>query len=100
MTIHVNIGDAETQLSQLVAAALRGEDVVLDREGQPKVKLVPIAEAQAMERAAIAAKRQAAFGALADKYRHLKPEDSVVPPSMTDEELEERFQRKFGAPPA
>ena len=27
MTIHVNIGEAKTRLSQLIAAALRGEDV-------------------------------------------------------------------------
>lgn len=98
MTIHVNIGEAKTRLSELVAAALRGETVVLDKAGKPSVRLVPIAEAQEAERAAVAAKRKAAFGALAAKYAHLRPEDTIVPPSMTDEEVEERFQRKFGAP--
>ncbi len=42
MTIHVNIGEAKTRLSELVAAAVRGEDVVLDRAGQPQVRLVKV----------------------------------------------------------
>lgn len=100
MTIHVNIGEAKTRLSELIAAALRGEEVVLDKAGTPQVKLVPVAEAEQARREEIAAKRKAAFGMLAAKYAHLRPEDTIVPPSMTDEEIEERFQRKFGAPPA
>lgn len=98
MTIHVNIGEAKTRLSKLVAAALRGEEVVLDKAGEPQVKLVPVAEAERARREEIAAKRKAAFGALAAKYAHLRPEELVVPPSMTDDEIEERYQRKFGAP--
>lgn len=98
MTIHVNIGDAKTRLSQLVGAALRGEDVVLDKAGEPKVRLVALPEALALEREASAAKRRAAIGFAREKYQHLPPEAFDVPPSMTDEEVEERFQRKFGAP--
>jgi prevent-host-death family protein len=98
MTIHVNIGEAKTRLSELVAAALRGEEVVLNKAGHPQVRLVPVEEAEDVRRAAITAKRKAAFGFLAEKYAHLRPEDTIVPPSMTDEEVEERFQRKFGAP--
>jgi prevent-host-death family protein len=100
MTIHVNIGQAKTRLSELVAAAMRGEEVVLQKAGAPQVKLVPVPEAEAARREEIAAKRKAAFGALKAKYAHLRPEDLIVPPSMTDEEIEERFQRKFGAPPS
>jgi len=100
MTIHVNIGQAKTRLSELVAAALRGEEIVLDKAGTPQVKLVPVADAERARRAEIAAKRKAAFGMLADKYRHLHGTDALdVPPSMTDEEIEERFKRKFGASP-
>lgn len=98
MTIHINIGEAKTQLSKLVAAALRGEEIILQKAGAPQVKLVPVPEAAAARREEIAAKRKAAFGALKAKYAHLRPEDLIVPPSMTDEEIEERFQRKFGAP--
>jgi prevent-host-death family protein len=101
MTIHVNIGEAKTRLSELIAAALRGEEVVLDKAGAPQVKLVPIEEAEKARREAIAAKRKAAFGMWADKYRHLHGTAALdVPPSMTDEEYEERIRRKFGAPPA
>jgi len=89
MTIHVNIGEAKTRLSELVAAALRGEDVVLDKAGEPKVRLVAVPEALEIEREARAAKRKAAFGCLAEKYKHLPPEAFDIPPSMTDEELEE-----------
>jgi len=35
MTIHVNIVEAKTRLSELVEAALRGEHVVLQRSGVP-----------------------------------------------------------------
>jgi prevent-host-death family protein len=97
MTVHVNIGEAKTRLSELVAAVLRGEDVVLDKAGEPKVRLVALPEAVALEKVTRAAKRRAAFGFLADKYRHLHGTDALdVPPSMTDEEYEERLQRKFG----
>jgi prevent-host-death family protein len=101
MTIHVNIGEAKTRLSELIAAALRGEEVVLDKAGTPQVKLVPMPEAEKARREAITAQRKAAFGMWADKYRHLHGTAALdVPSSMTDEEYEERIRRKFGAPSA
>jgi prevent-host-death family protein len=42
MTIRVNIGEAKDRLSKLVAAAKRGEDVVIARAGHPEVRLVAI----------------------------------------------------------
>lgn len=59
MTLHVNIGEAKTRLSQLIAAALRGEQVVLDKDGEPQVRLVPVAEASEAERRKIAQQRRA-----------------------------------------
>jgi prevent-host-death family protein len=41
MAIHVNIGEAKTRLSELVAASLRGEEVTIARAGVPAVRLVP-----------------------------------------------------------
>jgi prevent-host-death family protein len=38
----VNMHDAKTQLSELVAAAERGEDVVIARNGTPAARLVAI----------------------------------------------------------
>jgi prevent-host-death family protein len=96
MTIHVNIGEAKTRLSELLAAAARGEEVVVDKAGVPYATIVPRPEAVELERAARAAKRKAAFGCLAEKYKDIPPEAFDIPPSMTDEEYEERIKRKFG----
>lgn len=97
MTIHVNIGEAKARFSELLAAAARGEEVVVDKAGVPYATLVPRPEALALERDARAAKRKAAFGCLAEKYKHLHGTAALdVPPSMTDEEYEERIKRKFG----
>jgi prevent-host-death family protein len=97
MTIHVNIGEAKTRFSELLAAAVRGEEVVVNKAGVPMATIVPRPEALALEREAIAAKRVANLGFAREKYAHLPPEAFDVPPSMTDEELEERYQQKFGA---
>jgi prevent-host-death family protein len=40
----VNVQDAKTRLSQLLAAAERGEEVVIARGGRPVVRLVPVEE--------------------------------------------------------
>lgn len=52
MTIHVNIGEAKTKLSKLIAASLRGEEVVIANDGTPQVRLVPMPEAKAVDREA------------------------------------------------
>jgi prevent-host-death family protein len=77
MTIHVNIGEAKTRLSQLVAAALRGEEVVLQKAGQPQVRLVPVEDASRAEREAIATRRVASIGFAAAEVAvgELTPED-------------------------
>ena len=41
MTIH-NVAEAKAHLSQLLEAALRGEDVIVARAGKPLVRLVPV----------------------------------------------------------
>ena len=50
MTIHVNIGEAKTRFSELCAAALRGEEVIVQNAGVPKWKLVPLQEALNVDR--------------------------------------------------
>ena len=69
MTIHVNIGEAKTRLSELVAASLRGEEVVLNKAGVPQARIVPVADAEEQRREAIAAKRRAAFGMYAEAFK-------------------------------
>jgi prevent-host-death family protein len=93
MTIHVNIGEAKTRLSELVAASLRGEEVVLNKAGRPVARLVPIAEASEDERKARAAKRVAAIGMYRDAFEGWNTD---IGPSMTDEEVEARIRRIVG----
>lgn len=71
MTIHVNIGEAKTRLSQLIAAALRGEEVVVDKDGKPQVRLTPVAEASEAERERLSAKRRAFIGKWAKAFEGL-----------------------------
>ena len=92
MTMHVNIGDAKTRLSELIAAALRGEEVVLDKAGVPQVRLVPEKEAVSLEREGIAARRRAALGCLAEKYKHLPDSAFDIPTPMSDEGYEESIK--------
>ena len=41
-TLTVNMGEAKTRLSQLVALAERGSDVVIARHGRAAVRLEPV----------------------------------------------------------
>jgi prevent-host-death family protein len=45
MTEIINMHQAKTSLSRLVARALAGEEVVIARNGEPLVRLVPVARA-------------------------------------------------------
>ena len=38
----VNIGEAKTRLSQLIARAEAGEDVIIARDGVPAARIVPV----------------------------------------------------------
>ncbi len=42
--MRVNMHEAKTRLSELVAAAERGEEIVISRNGDPAVRLVPVRE--------------------------------------------------------
>lgn len=42
MTIQRNVAEAKAQLSQLLKAAVSGEDVVIARAGRALVRLVPV----------------------------------------------------------
>lgn len=94
MTIHVNIAEAKARLSELVAAAVRGEKVVLSRAGKPQAVIMPVEEAQAEERARIAAKRKAAIGMWKDAFESYDLSIEALKADRVD--LDERFERKFG----
>jgi prevent-host-death family protein len=92
MTIHVSIGEAKARLSELMAAALRGEEVVLSEAGE-RVRLVAVPKYADEELQRIYERRKSTFGVYAKEFEGY---DTTVPPSMTDEEVEERWRRKFG----
>jgi prevent-host-death family protein len=94
MTIQVNIAEAKARLSELVAASLNGEEVVLSRAGVPQARIVPLVEAEAAMIEARIAKRKAAFG----KYRKdfegfdtsIEAFQNLYPDPYED------YERKFG----
>ena len=94
MTIHVNIGDAKTRLSELIAAAIRGEDVVLNKAGTPQVRLVPVEDAMAVQRAEIAKSRLAAIGMWKDAFEDFDTSLEALKADRGDPD--ERLRRKFG----
>ena len=58
----IGLFEVKTHLSELVARAERGEEVVITRHNKPVAKLVPIGR---VHRAAAGQRRQAALDALA-----------------------------------
>ena len=72
MGIHVNIGEAKTRLSELVAASLRGEEVILSKAGKPVARIVglddALADVEERERAERAAKIKAWMGSGKDLF--------------------------------
>jgi prevent-host-death family protein len=40
--VQINVFEAKTQLSRLLAAAEAGEEVIIARDGRPVVRLVPV----------------------------------------------------------
>lgn len=97
MTIHVSVDEARKRLDELVKAAGDGKEVIIAR-GDEQVRMVPFEPAgsnvdptweQVLQR------RMNVLGIWKDR----NPVDvGVVPPSMTDQEIEERWWRKFGSP--
>lgn len=67
----VNIYHAKTQLSKLISAALEGTDVVIARNGQPLVRLVPFQE-----------RKERRLGTLKGKVRMAKDFDAPLPSDL------------------
>lgn len=84
MGIQVNIGEAKTQLSKLIAAAKRGEDVIIALNGAPAVRMLPVVESPATAREALAAKLKAFHGSFKGR---LDMSLDWEAPSMTEDEV-------------
>lgn len=69
MTIHVNIGEAKTRLSELLRAMRAGERVIIARDGKPEAELVPAERNRGLTRDEITARRKAAIGMFKHAYK-------------------------------
>jgi prevent-host-death family protein len=83
MTIHVNIGEAKTRLSQLIAAAKRGEKVIIASNGEPVVELLAVNPER--DKAQRRARLEAFMGSVKGKAGDL---DAFLEPYFTEEELD------------
>ncbi len=93
MGIHVNIGEAKTRLSALVAAAMRGETVILSKAGEPQVRLVPVMD-ETTDLEAIAAKRRSALGMWRDAFEGFDTSMAALKADRGDPD--KRFRRTLG----
>lgn len=96
MGIHVNIAEAKARLSELVAASLRGEEVILQRAGKPLARITPLAEAMESDedrRARIGAQRRAAVGMFKQEWAGADLSLAALKSDRVD--VDERFERKF-----
>ena len=93
MGIHVNIGEAKNRLSELVAASLRGEEVILSKAGKPVARILALEEAKADAKAEQVAKWDAWIGSFAGQFPP-SAMDIFDGPTYTDEELDS-FSKGF-----
>lgn len=75
MTKHIPISEFKDHMSELVAAAEAGDDIVLTRHGKPTVRLVAIIENDDVERRRRA---EAALAKLAAMRARLRAEGRTV----------------------
>ena len=71
MTVQVKVQEAKTRLSQILAAAESGEDVVIARDGKPVARLVPVAAPAPREVGFVA-------GSVPDSFFEPLPEDELA----------------------
>jgi prevent-host-death family protein len=95
MTIYVNIGEAKARFSELVNAAVRGEEVIIAKAGVPTIKWVPLKEASDAEKVRISERRKAAFGMYKKEFEGFDLSSEALKSERGDPE--ERFERKFGS---
>ena len=95
MTIHVNIGEAKTRLSELLNAIKRGERVVIMRAGEPEAEIVSARDSKATSKEELARKRKSAFGMYRDAFKGADLSLEALKADRGDPD--ERFERKFGA---
>lgn len=94
MTIRVDIQDAQERLTELLSAASRGEEVILDEAGEPRLRLTAV-RPSTEEWESRAAKRRSAIG----MFKHLAPPNGIdIRQLRFDDRWDERNRIKFGPP--
>ena len=89
MGTHVNIGEAKNRLSELIAASLRGEEVILSKAGKPVARILALEEAINAEKERLVAERKAKWDAwIGSKKGVVDPDIDWFEPAFTDEELD------------
>lgn len=96
MTIHVNIGEAKTRLSELIRAMQAGERVIIQRDGKPEAELVPLQAQQPETRQQLAAKRRAAFGMYREAFKGADLSLAALKQDRRDPDSD--YEQSFGAP--
>lgn len=99
MGVHVNMAEAKARLLELVAALLRGEEVILQRAGKPLARIMPLVEAMESEedrRARFGAQRRAALGMWKNKVAGRDIDVRAL--KLGDDELTVHWRVKFGFP--
>jgi prevent-host-death family protein len=99
MGIHVNIGEAKTRLSELVAASLRGEEVILSKAGKPVARIEALESALADEKERARSERAAKMKAFIGSGKGLfgpNAGDLFLEPEFTDDEIDE-FSKDVGS---
>jgi prevent-host-death family protein len=87
MGIHVNIGEAKNRLSELIAASLRGEEVILSKAGKPVARILALDTAINDAKVQRKAQWKAWIGSFADKFPP-DAEDALLAPNYSNEELD------------
>ena len=97
MGIYMNIGEAKSRLSELVAASLRGEEVIISKAGKPVARITALddalADAKAQEIAERAAKMKAFIGSGKGMFGP-NAGDLMLEPEYTDDEID-NFSQGF-----
>jgi prevent-host-death family protein len=75
MTIQMNVAQAKARLSELIARAEAGEEVVIARDGKPVVSLNPTASGLAGKRRILGVWAQ--YGPLTDPDLFLRPDPEL-----------------------
>ncbi len=91
MGIHVNIGEAKNRLSELIAASLRGEEVILSKAGKPVARILALESAVSDEKERLFAERKAKWDAWIGSGKGKLPSnagDLFLEPTYTDDEMD------------